>query len=56
MAVLNWSTVCRVKDQFQEIQAQVMGVLLNQNPRCLGVGMLPEFSYKKNHVWRAQMA
>ena len=56
MAVLNWSAVCRVKDDFQSLQSQILGIIMNQQPASMGICVLPEFSYKRNHVWRSQMA
>ena len=50
MAVLNWSAVCRVKDDFQSLQSQILGIIMNQQPASMGICVLPEFSYKRNHV------
>ena len=56
ICLLNWSSLCRIKTQTQNIQSGSLGVVLNQDPATVGLVVMPEFTYQKGQLWRSEFS
>lgn len=52
--ILNWSSICRLKACAQNVQAGILGIVLNQSESNMGIVVMPEFSYQKGQLWRSE--
>lgn len=55
IVILNWASLCRLKQEISETQAAVLGVTL-QDPASVGVVLLPEYTHQKGQRWRSEYA
>ena len=38
----------------QNVQAGILGIVLNQSESNMGIVVMPEFSYQKGQLWRSE--
>lgn len=53
VSLLNWSAICRINNDRQQMQARFVAMVLNHDngTHRIGVCLLPQFGYQKNSLW-----
>ena len=52
LAILNWASPSAISSKVQRLQAELLGVITNQQHNVGGV-VMPQFGYKRGMVWQA---